>query len=277
MMKRLLFLLLLLGLFTSNITAQKVIEMERSGGVFYIQCKVNGLPMKMIFDTGASGVNLSLTEAIYMLKNGYLTREDIGDVVYSQIANGEIVEETEVIIKEIDISGMKINNVKASISHEMTAPLLLGQSVIQRLGTIQISGNKLIIMNVKNNKEPTVFTFDYTSISPKPYTKSQVIASHPHYRECVDKSVCIYIIAKTQQFTIIEIYLDNPNAKKEKIDPNTAIYADGIQYRLVKSEIGKGKYIRLYFPSIPTSATYIDLVENNNSNIRIHGITISNN
>ena len=38
-------------------------------------------------------------------------------------------------------------DVEASISDEMSAPLLLGQSAIQKLGTIQINGNKLIIIN----------------------------------------------------------------------------------------------------------------------------------
>lgn len=134
------------------LTAQIVIDMERQGDLFAIPCKVNGLPMKLLFDTGASGVSISLTEALFMYKNGYLSDEDIGGTIYSQIANGDIVENTEITIREIEIGGLKITNIKAMVSSTMSAPLLLGQSVIQRLGPIQLDGNKLIIMTGNDPK-----------------------------------------------------------------------------------------------------------------------------
>ena len=95
-----------------SLKAQIVVEMEKQGNLFAIPCKVNGLPIKLLFDTGASGVSISLTEAMFMLKNGYLSEDDIGGTVYSQIANGDIVENTEILIKEIEIGGMKITNIK---------------------------------------------------------------------------------------------------------------------------------------------------------------------
>lgn len=52
--------------------AQVRVEMEECGGVYLIPGKINGLSMKFVFDTGASNVSLSLTEAIFMLKNGYM-------------------------------------------------------------------------------------------------------------------------------------------------------------------------------------------------------------
>ena len=51
--------------------------MKREGGVSIIPCKVNGLNLNFIFDTGASNVSISLTEASFMLKNGYLEEGDI--------------------------------------------------------------------------------------------------------------------------------------------------------------------------------------------------------
>ena len=132
--------------------AQITIEMEQQGGIYYLQGKVNGLPLKFIFDTGASNVSLSLAEALFMLKNGYLDQNDIKGVSYAQIANGDIVENTEVLLKSIEIGGVAISNVKALISHNLSAPLLLGQSAIQKLGPIQLDKNKLIIQNGKNFK-----------------------------------------------------------------------------------------------------------------------------
>ena len=85
-------------LFAANpLRSQIVIEMEKQGNLFAIPCKINGLPIKLLFDTGASGVSISLTEAMFMYKNGYLSDDDIGGTVYVQTANGDIVEDMEII------------------------------------------------------------------------------------------------------------------------------------------------------------------------------------
>ena len=148
-MRRLLLTILVILSVVSSF-AQVTISMEKKGDVYYIPGKINGLPLKFIFDTGASNVYISLTEALFMLKNGYLSDSDFGNTSYSQIANGAIVENTEVLLKEIEIGPVKISNVKAMVSNTLEAPLLLGQSAIQKLGPIQLDGNKLIIANGKD-------------------------------------------------------------------------------------------------------------------------------
>ena len=63
-------------------------------------------------------------------------------------ANGEIAEGTAVRLREVDFGGMKLTNVKASVVRSQTAPLLLGQSVLQRLGRIEIDNvNRVIRVN----------------------------------------------------------------------------------------------------------------------------------
>jgi clan AA aspartic protease (TIGR02281 family) len=112
--------------------------MKREGGVSIIPCKVNGLNLSFIFDTGASDVTISLTEASFMLKNGYLNKEDIfGTTKYSD-ANGNISEGIIINLKEIEISGLKLYNVRAAIVNNLDAPLLLGQSALSKLGKIQL-------------------------------------------------------------------------------------------------------------------------------------------
>lgn len=117
----------------------RVINMKKQrSGTFIIPCKVNGLKMDFIFDTGASDVTISLTEALFMLKNNYLKESDIYGIQEYQMANGEIEEGALIIIRELEFEGYKLKNVRASISPNLEAPLLLGQSAISMLGTIQI-------------------------------------------------------------------------------------------------------------------------------------------
>ena len=101
--------------------------------------------MTFIFDTGASDVSISSTEAEFLLKQGLLEETDIKGKIKYKIANGKIEEGTKIIIREINIDGIILKNVKASIVHQADAPLLLGQSAISKLGSIKLDGNKLII------------------------------------------------------------------------------------------------------------------------------------
>jgi clan AA aspartic protease (TIGR02281 family) len=121
-------------MFCQLLHAQTEVKMNQQNGVFIIPCKVNGLQLNFIFDTGASDVSISLTEAIFMLKNGYLSEDDLLGTEYYRIANGDVAEGTSIILREVEIGGRKLYNVKASIMHELDAPLLLGQSALSKLG-----------------------------------------------------------------------------------------------------------------------------------------------
>lgn len=57
-------------------TVTEVAFKRHQGGTFEIPCEINGLPLKMLFDTGASSVSVSSVEANFMLKNGYLSNSD---------------------------------------------------------------------------------------------------------------------------------------------------------------------------------------------------------
>jgi clan AA aspartic protease (TIGR02281 family) len=151
--------------FTTNLVSQTKIKMEKTGGVYSIPCKVNGITLKFIFDTGASDVSLSLTEAMFMLKNGYLSKEDIGEQVYYQLANGDVAKGTKILLRKIEFGGFSLYNVSASIVHESSSPLLLGQTAISKLGKIQLEGDVLTILNTSNKSSYDFTTNSNTNIS----------------------------------------------------------------------------------------------------------------
>ena len=125
----------------------EIVVKRNPGGTFEIPCDINGLPLQMIFDTGASDVTISSVEANFMFKNGYLAEKDIKGKRYYQVANGQINEGTVITLREIKIGDAVLHNVDASVVKSQKAPLLLGQSAMERFGTITIDNqnNKLII------------------------------------------------------------------------------------------------------------------------------------
>lgn len=119
---------------------------KHNGGTYEVACEINSLPLKLIFDTGASDVTISNVEANFMLKNGYLKESDIKGKKYYQIASGEIQAGTTITIREIKIGDAVLKNVEASVVHSQTAPLLLGQSAFERFGTITLDNDRNVIV-----------------------------------------------------------------------------------------------------------------------------------
>lgn len=124
------------------------VEMKKMySGTYEIPCSVNGLSLKMVFDTGASDVTISAVEANFMLKNGYLSEDDVKGKNRYMTASGDIHEGTILRLKEVQLGDTILKNIEASVVHNQKAPLLLGQSVLEKFGTITIDNvnSKLLI------------------------------------------------------------------------------------------------------------------------------------
>lgn len=122
------------------------IPFAKEDGVCKVKCAINGLPLYFVFDTGAADVSLSSVEATFMLKNGYLKSSDIIGKQSYMMANGEVSDGTVINIRNVNFGGLDLNNVRASVVHNQTAPLLLGQSILGRLGNIEIDNSKRVLI-----------------------------------------------------------------------------------------------------------------------------------
>jgi len=89
-----------------------------------------------------SDITMSLTEATFLYKQGTLTEDDFIGTQQYQIANGNLEEGTIVKLKTVVIGNRTLFNVQASIVHNLHAPLLLGQSALNKFGKISIDYNK---------------------------------------------------------------------------------------------------------------------------------------
>ena len=115
-----------------------VIKMTKENGVYKIHIKINGTDMDFIFDTGAGMISISDLEASFLLKQGKITKDDIIGKQNFQDATGNISEGTIINLKEVSIGDRTIYNIQASVTHNINAPLLLGQSALEKFGKITI-------------------------------------------------------------------------------------------------------------------------------------------
>lgn len=121
------------------------VPFTKENGICNVKCKINDLPLYFVFDTGASTVSLSMVEATFMMKNGYLDKKDVVGCQYFLDANGNVSEGTTINIRKVDFGGLELENVRASVVRNQKAPLLLGQSILSRLGKIEIDNSNHIL------------------------------------------------------------------------------------------------------------------------------------
>lgn len=219
-----------------------------------IPCKVNGLDLELIFDTGASDVSISLNEASSMLENGKLTKSDIIGTSNYLDANGDINEGIVINIKEIEIAGLRMTNIRASVVKNLDAPLLLGQTAISKLGKIQLdlNNNTLTILNGKG-------TYDYSTYSltdkiNKYYKEFSIVKIEK--KDNNEGMYFSYTIPKKWK----EIKVTNPEIFKNYLSDE---YPYGVMYEL---KIGLQTLPSLY-NNYDSCRNFIDYVNNLNKNV----------
>lgn len=129
----------------SSQSVVKVPYTER-GNMKIIPVKLNGVSMDMIFDTGCSGVHISLLELQTLWKNGQFSEADIIGSSYSQIADGSIVENGVIVLHSVAITDrLVLTDVEATVTLNQEAPLLLGNNVLNEYASVEIDNeNKTI-------------------------------------------------------------------------------------------------------------------------------------
>lgn len=131
----------------------------KEGNVCKVKCSINNLPLHFIFDTGASDVSISSVEATFMLKNDYLSASDIIGRQNYITADGNITEGTVINLRDVKLGNIHLNDIKASVVKNQSAPLLLGQSVFSKLGKIEIDNDNKVLrityrQKIKQENQP---------------------------------------------------------------------------------------------------------------------------
>lgn len=115
-----------------------VVKFTQENGVLEIPVIINGIEMYFIFDTGAGLISISQSVADDLYRQGKLKDSDfIGKGQFSD-ANGDITEGTIINLKSVTIGNRELNDVQASVTQGQNAPLLFGQSALQKFGKVSI-------------------------------------------------------------------------------------------------------------------------------------------
>lgn len=121
------------------------IQMEHENGCYLIPTKVNGIPMKMTLDTGASHLTLSTIEYEFLRKQKLLNESSVQEGECT-IANGETVKCYFTKIAELTIGNITIKDVECDIMEQQDAPLLLGMNVLRKFGNISIDYERNLLI-----------------------------------------------------------------------------------------------------------------------------------
>jgi len=123
-------------------TSLNVVKMIKQDGVYHIPLEINGVSLYFIFDTGAGLISISSKEANDLYRQGKLTHEDVIGTANFLNANGEISAGIIINLREVKIGNKVLNNVEASVSENLNAPLLVGQSALEKFGKISLDYEK---------------------------------------------------------------------------------------------------------------------------------------
>jgi len=95
--------------------------------------KMNNLAIRIIVDTTATQSSISGIETMFMLKNNYITRDDVRD-------------NTAVVVKKLELDGgVMMQDVVLQYESSQDSPVILCMRDLERLGRIAINEKKRVI------------------------------------------------------------------------------------------------------------------------------------
>jgi hypothetical protein len=194
--KSLVLIPMLLCLFAAQAIAIEI-PLEKDGGVYRVPVRIDDvITLNFILDSGASEVVIPEDVAMTLVRANKILETDFLPGKTYTLADGSQLKSLRFIIRELELGGIKINNVPASISPH-TGDLLLGQNALEKLGPYTIDPSKPILIigtsgsGTKNAKSVPPKTWEEQVAAPlrsviKKAKKSPIPVYLPSFLEVKD-------------------------------------------------------------------------------------------
>jgi len=123
---------------------------KNKSGVLEVDLKINGYSKRFIYDTGASAISFGQSFFDELLNNGFISNSDIKYKTKTSLADGSLATVTAVNIKKLQLGDFELTNVEALVMDVPNAPMLAGQTVFERFGTVTLDNNKKKLFFTEN-------------------------------------------------------------------------------------------------------------------------------
>lgn len=122
------------------------IPLERTSGVFTVPVRLNGImDLDFVLDSGATEVTIPAGVARALVESGTATPDDLLPSATYMLADGRTVEHPRINIRVLEVAGIRVRNVAASIGQNDNV-MLLGQSFLERLGTWSLDSRRSVMI-----------------------------------------------------------------------------------------------------------------------------------
>ena len=117
-----------------------------NGGVYEVSVTLNGvLKIDIVFDTGASEVQLTPEFFLTLYRTKTVTDDDLLEGKMFMDANGNVNENVRFNLKTLKIGNITLVNIPCSVASNIKGMNLLGLSAIKKLGKFEFDFNQTII------------------------------------------------------------------------------------------------------------------------------------
>jgi aspartyl protease family protein len=119
---------------------RKIAIKASNNGHFYVQIKINKVPIRFMVDTGASDISMTIKDA----KKANINTQNLSHFKQYQTANGVITGAIS-NAKEVEIAGMAFKDVAVSINQSQMETSLLGMSFLRKFKKYEFYQDQLIL------------------------------------------------------------------------------------------------------------------------------------
>lgn len=122
------------------------IKLLQVGGVYEIPIMLNDvLKINVILDSGATDVSVAPDVALTLMRTGTIEKADWMSGQTYEFADGSTSKSQRFKLKSISIGDKVFKGVTCNIAPTIQSPMLLGQSLLQRLGRYSIDYKKGVL------------------------------------------------------------------------------------------------------------------------------------